>query len=65
VQIHHLNAIPPRIAKIATKRRFEFQPILAGYLFAHLRDLLLVAHHQTAVPHAIRLKVIHFENRED
>ena len=45
MQIDHLDAIAPGIAKIASKRRFQFQSILLRDLLADLGNLLLVADH--------------------
>src|ERR1700730_16424131 len=55
VEIDNLDAVAPRIAKIAPKRRLKFEFIFAGDFLAHLRQLLFVPHHDAEMPHPIGL----------
>src|SRR5437868_8636678 len=47
VKINDLDAIAPRIAKVAAERRDEFDLILRRQLLSDLRDLVFVTDHDT------------------
>src|SRR6266446_5715790 len=55
VKIDNLDAVAPRVAKIAAERRLKSEFIFAGDFFAHLRQLLFVPHHDAEMPHPIGL----------
>ena len=65
MQIDHLDAIAPRIAKIASKWWFQFQSILLRHLLTDLGNLLLVADHQPEMPGSIRLELRYLEDGEE
>src|SRR6266403_4731062 len=65
MKIDHLDAVAPRIVKVAAKRRLEFEFVFARDLFAHFRDLLLVAYHDSKVAHPAGMQFVHFENGEE
>jgi hypothetical protein len=62
VEIDDLDAVAPRIAEIAAEAFDQLQSIPARQLLAHLRDLRIVAHHDSEVPicwirdHSLALK---------
>src|SRR5438094_4963673 len=60
VQIDHLDAVAPGVAKIAAKSRLKSQTILLLHLFAHLSELFLVAPDQSKLPYPVRLPPLHF-----
>src|SRR5438045_5954807 len=64
MQVDHLNAVAPGIAKIAAKRRLQFQTVLFLNFLAHLIQLLLIAHDESEVTNSIRLNLLHFKNGE-
>ena len=65
MEIDHLNAVAPRIAKIASERRHQFQPILFCDLLPHFVHLLFVPDHDPKVPGAVRLELLHFEDGQE
>src|ERR1700736_2910558 len=65
MKVDHLDAVAPRIVKVAAKRRLEFEFVFARDLFTHFRDLLFVAHHDSEMPHAAGMQSFHFENGEE
>jgi hypothetical protein len=65
VKIDNLNAIPPRIVKIAAERRLEFEFIFAGDFLAYFRDLRFVAHHNSEMSHPSGVQFSHFEDGEE
>src|SRR5213596_1704473 len=64
MQVDHLNAVAPGIAKIAAKRRLQFQTVLFLHFLAHLIQLLLIANDESEVTNSIRLNLLHFKNGE-
>src|SRR6476619_601738 len=64
VQIDHLDAVAPGVAKIAAKSRLQFQTVLLLHLFAHLSELFLVAHDESKMTDPVRLDLLDFENGE-
>ncbi len=60
----HLNAVPPRITKVATKSFLQGQFVFACDLLAHLRELLFVAHQDAEMPCPIGLQFFHLEEGE-
>src|SRR5438132_14045627 len=65
MQINYLNPIAEWITEIAAKTWNQFQSVFFGDLFAYFSELRLVAHHNAEMPHAVRLELLHFENREE
>jgi hypothetical protein len=65
VKIDNLNAIAPRIVKITSKWRLQFQSVLAGDFLAHFRDLFFIAHHDAEMAHPAGLQLLHFEDGEE
>lgn len=65
MQIDNLNAISPRIAKIAAERRLEFQFVFPGQLLADFFDLVFVTDHDSKVTHVRRLRFFNFENCQE
>jgi hypothetical protein len=64
VKIDNLNPVPPRIPKITAERRLQCQFVFSSQLLAHLGELLLIADHDSEMPHVRRLNFLHLENRE-
>ena len=65
MKIDDLDAIPPRIPKIAAERRLKLQFVFFFYLFPDFFQLRFVANHDPEMPHVCALNLIHFENREE
>src|SRR5438874_3225535 len=65
MEIDHLNAVAPRIAKIASERRHQVQPIHFCDLLPHFVHLLFVPDHDPKVPGPVRLELLHFENGQE
>src|SRR3979411_631337 len=65
MKVDHLDAVAPRIVKVAAKRRLEFEVVFARNLFARFGDLLFAAHHDSEMPHAPGMQSFHFENGEE
>ncbi len=64
MQVDHLDAVAPGIAKIAAKGRLQFQTVLFLHCLTHLIQLFLIAHDQSEMTNPIRLDLLHFENGE-
>src|SRR5438477_3097194 len=64
VQIDHLDAVAPGVAKIAAKSRLQFQTVLLLHLLAHLSKLFLVAHNESKMTDPVRLDPLDFEDGE-
>jgi len=64
VKIDHLDAIAPRIAKIAAKRRLQFELVFLGEFLSNLLKLCFVANHDPEMPHVCPLNLVDFENGE-
>src|SRR5438477_5484294 len=64
MQVDHLDAVTPGIAKIAAKWRLQSQTVLFLHLLAHLIQLFLIAHDESEMTNPIRLDLLHFENGE-
>src|SRR5438132_10357231 len=64
MQVDHLDAVAPGIAKIAAKGRLQFQAILLLHCLTHLIQLFLIAHDESEMTNPIRLNLLHFENGE-
>src|SRR6266496_1140197 len=62
MQVDHLDAVAPGIAKIAAKGRLQFQAILLLHCLTHLIQLFLIAHDESEMTNPIRLNLLHFEN---
>src|SRR5439155_16482516 len=65
VKIDNLNAIAPRIAKIAAERRLEFQFVFFCEFLANFRQLRFIANHDPEMPHIRPLHFFDFENGEE
>ncbi len=65
VEIDHLNAIAPRIVKIAAERRLQFEFVFLGEFLANFLELRFVANHDPEMAHVRALNLVHFENREE
>ena len=64
MKIDNLDAIAPRIAEVAPKRRLEFQFVFFGKLLPDFFELLFIANHDSEMAHVYRLDLFHFENGE-
>src|SRR5436309_3604067 len=64
MQVDHLDAVAPGVAKIAAKRRFQSQTVLFLHFLAHLIQLFLIAHDESEMTDPIRLDLLDFENGE-
>jgi hypothetical protein len=65
VKIDHLNAISPWIAKVAAKRRLQFEFVFLGKFLSHFLELRFIANHDPEMPHVCSLNFVDFENREE
>jgi len=65
MKIDDLDAVAPRIAKIAAERRLQFQFVFASKFLTNFSQLLLVAYHDSEMSHVCRLHFLHFENGEE
>lgn len=65
VKIDNLNAVAPRIAKIAAKRRLKFQVVLLGEFFANLLELVFVPNHDPKMTHVGGLRFSDFEDGQE
>src|SRR5439155_9237601 len=65
VEIDNLNAVAPRIAKIAAERRLQLQFVFFCEFLANFGQLRFVAHHDAEMPYVRPLHLFHFENREE
>ena len=64
MKIDNLNAVAPRIAKIAAKWRQQFDLVLLCQLFADLLELVFVANHDAEMANIDRVNFVDFENGE-
>src|SRR6476620_3159892 len=65
VKINNLDAVAPRVAKIAAEGRLEFQFIFLREFLSNLLQLRFIANHDSEVPHVGTLHLLNFENREE
>jgi len=65
MKIDYLDAVAPRIVKVAAKRRLQFEFVFARDLFAYFRDLLFVAHHDSKMSHPAGMQFFYFEHGEE
>src|SRR5438067_12098238 len=64
MQVDHLDAVTPGIAKIAAKWRLQSQTALFLHLLAHLIQLFLIAPDESEMTNPIRLHLLHSANGE-
>ena len=65
MKIDYLNAISPRVVKIATERRLQFEFIFLGEFLSDLLELGFIANHDPEMPHVRSLNFVDLENREE
>src|SRR5215467_5427247 len=65
MKINDLNAISPWIAKVAAKRRLQFEFVFVRKLLFDFIQLRFVANHDPEMPHVCSLNFIDFENGEE
>jgi hypothetical protein len=65
VKIDHLNPVAPRIAKIAAKRRLQFEFILFLQFLSNFRQLRFIANHDPEMAKVCRLHLFYLENCEE
>src|SRR5215472_5528574 len=65
MKINDLNAISPWIAKVAAKRRLQFEFVFVRKLLFDFIQLRFIANHDPEMPHVCSLNFVDFENREE
>src|SRR5215475_3479422 len=65
VKIDHLNAISPWIAKVAAKRRLQFEFVFLAKFLSDFLELRFIANHDPEMPQVCSLNFVDFENREE
>jgi hypothetical protein len=65
VEIDHLNAISPWIAKIAAEWWLQFELVFLGKFLSDFLKLHFIANHDPEMPHVRALNIVDFENREE
>src|SRR2546430_7645794 len=65
VKIDNLDAIAPRIAKIAAERRLQLQFVFFSEFFPNFGQLRFIPNHDAEMPHVRPLHLFHFEKRQE
>jgi len=65
VKIDHLDAIAPRIVKVAAERRLQFEFVFLGQFLSDFLKLRFIANHDPEMPHVCSLNFVDFENRQE
>src|SRR5215471_15936111 len=64
MKVNDLNAIAPRVVKIATEGRFQLEFVFFRQFPPNFLDLRFIANHDPEVPHIAPLHFFYFENGE-
>jgi hypothetical protein len=65
VKVHNLDAVAPRIAKIAAKRRLQFEFIFFLKFLSNFRQLRFITNHDPEMANICRLHLFYLENCEE